>query len=1074
MGKLLRIQTLGGFYIELDGELVTGLASRKAEALLVYLACTRKAHAREILATLLWDDRPHTRALGNLSVLLTSLRKHLEPYISITRQAVAFKLESNHWLDVAEMETGLGKWKKAKDAGRATSSEDFNEFRATLDLCGGEFLEGFYIRDSRGFEEWALLERERLRWLVIEAFGEVVTHHLARGESEEGIRQSRRLQLLDPIREGTHRTLMLLLARSGQRSAALAQYQSCRSILENELGVEPSRETTRLYERIQVVSLRPQHNLPVQRTPFVGRLNELAEIRARLANPNCRLLTILGPGGIGKTRLALQAGKALVEAYLNGVFLISLAPVTEPDSIVATIAQALDVQFQGIGGESEQLLDYLREKEMLLILDNFEQLLPSVDVLIEILQQAPDVKLMVTTRERLNLREEWLYDVQGLSYPVTAEDVWGKTEFELDRVEKYEAGQLFLQHARRVKSGFKLEGEDHTCVFQICQLVEGMPLGIELASAWVRVLPCREIARQIKGNLDLLATSTRNIPDRHRNMMAVFDHSWGLLQEDERRIFMKLSTFRGGFQLEAAEQVAGATLDVLSGLIDKSLLRVTSPNYGEDNLRYEIHELIRQYASDQLARDANTKKKTQGSHCIYFAQFLHQKESVLKGRGQKEAIEEISEEIENVRLAWRHAVEHKEIDKIQQSLASLFRFYLVRSWYREGEEAFGQAVDTFVGIEGKETFDNQEKKHTLGMLLARQGAFCGQLAQYDKAIGLIQESLSIHRALGSLVEIAFSLSGLGNVFRMIGNYEQAIESFDEGLSLYKKIDDRLGIADVLNNFALINYRLSDYKDARNNIQESLRIRRELNDQQGTARCLLNLGTVAYRLGEYEKANQLNSESLALCKAIGDRWGIAACLNNQGNIAERLGNNQQAQDLYSQSLMIKREIGQRASIATSLYNLGKVAHQLGESRKAIQLYNESLTILKNIGDQWSISNALSGLGIVQLGAGFYAEATKNMLESLKIAREIGSTVLVEAALVGMAEIIAIKGEKERAIELLSMILERPPREQEVQDKAESLIIKFGPCLPSEAFDGVYNRGKEMDLEQVVRELMAGIL
>ena len=330
MSDLLRISTFGGLLIQRGGELVTGLASRKAEALLVYLACTGRPHARESLATLLWDDRSQSRALGNLSVLLTSLRKHLAPYVTITRQTVAFNSDSDYWLDAAELERRLLAWREWKMEEIPASRASVSGLEEAAALYLGDFLTGFHIRDSRDFEEWALIERERLQRQVFEALEELVIFYLYSRNYKKGVERARRLLELDPLREGTHRRLMLLLARRGQRSAALVQYEACKRILAEDLGVEPARETRDLYMRIRPAARGPRHNLPPQTTPFVGRAAELTQIGARLANPDCRLLTIVGPGGIGKTRLAIQAAEGWVDDFLNGVCFVTLASVSVP------------------------------------------------------------------------------------------------------------------------------------------------------------------------------------------------------------------------------------------------------------------------------------------------------------------------------------------------------------------------------------------------------------------------------------------------------------------------------------------------------------------------------------------------------------------------------------------------------------------------------------------------------------------------------------------------------------------------------------------------------------------------
>ena len=355
----------------------------------------------------------------------------------------------------------------------------------------------------------------------------------------------------------------------------------------------------------------PTHHLPPAPTPFVGREGELAEIEQLLSDPACRLLTLVGPGGIGKTRLALEAAHVMVDTatFPNGVYFASLQPLTSPEFIISTIADALSFQFYSGADPRQQLLDYLREKSLLLVLDNVEHLLEDISLVSEMLAAAPGVHILATSRERLNLREEWVLEVSGLNSPAV------ETEINL---ESYSAIELFVQQARRVSVGFALDNANQSAVVRICHLVGGMPLGIELAAAWVRALSCEQIADEIERSLDVLETPTRNIEPRHRTMRAALDQSWQLLSDVEQNVFKRLSVFRGGFTREAAEYVARATLRTLTGLVDKSMVRVNAGG------RYDLQELLRQYAEEKLGEMPAEQEQTRDRHSTYYADFMGQ------------------------------------------------------------------------------------------------------------------------------------------------------------------------------------------------------------------------------------------------------------------------------------------------------------------------------------------------------------------------------------------------------------------------------------------------------------------
>ena len=613
----LSVHSLGSLHVTLDGNPVTGFESNKVRALLIYLAVeSDRPHSREALAGFLWPNQPERSARHNLSQALSNLRQAIRddeaasPFLQVTRRTVQFNPESDHWLDVATFSTHVAASETHTHHRLETCEACIQQLEQAVELYQGSFLAGFFVDESVPFEDWTLLLRERFHRLALDALYHLAKHHERRRDYDRARRYARRQIEMDPWREEAHQQLMRLLARSGQRSAALQQYETCRRILAGELNVEPHQETTALYERILAAGRVRPHNLPDQPTPFVGREEELTEIAERLEDPTCRLLTLVGPGGTGKTRLAIQAATESLDAFLQGVYFVPLSPVSSAKFLVSTVADALGFQFRGpSGGEpTAQLVDYLREKELLLVMDSFEHLLQETELLTDILHSAPHVKILVTSRERLNLRAEWLLEVQGLTYP---------RDEQTARAQEYNALKLFLQNVRRVRGDFVLSEETQPYVVRICRLVEGMPLGIELASASVRMFSCEQIAEEIQRDIDFLTTSLRDVPKRHRSMRAVFDHSWNLLSKTEREVFCKLSVFRNGFRREAAKKVARATLPILGALVDKSLLRQTPSG------RYNVHELLRQYAAEKLDQTPALKKKSLSRHSSYYADFRH-------------------------------------------------------------------------------------------------------------------------------------------------------------------------------------------------------------------------------------------------------------------------------------------------------------------------------------------------------------------------------------------------------------------------------------------------------------------
>lgn len=593
---VVELSLLGHVEIRRNGQPLEGFVSAKVEALLIYLAVTGRPHGRETLAGLFWGDKPESRARANLRKALSNLRQLLGGLVTITEQTVVFNRGGAYRLDVTAFEAALAA------AGATPPNPD--TLRRAVELYRGDFLTGFVVETSLPFEEWALAERERLRRLAIQALHQLAAAYTAQGEYTAGINVVCRLLALEPWQEEAHRQLMTLLARSGQQAAALAQFETCRRILANELGVEPLPETQALYQRLKSRGQFAPHNLPPQSTPFVGREAELAQIAAYLDRAECRLLTLVGAGGMGKTRLALQSAAENLSLFKDGVYVVSLVGVRSAKLLAPAIAKVAGCPLAGSGQPERQLIDYLAGREMLLILDNFEQLLTppgAEELLVKILAGAPHVKLLVTSREWLKLREEWVVTVEGLTYPdEEAEGGLTGAEAASQSIYAYSAIKLFVQHAQRLRADFALTAANQPDIIRLCRLVNGMPLGLELAATWTPLLSCAEIVAEVERDLDFLTDSSRQIPERHRSLRAVFESSWNLLTDAEQDGLKKLAIFKGKFQREAAIHATGASLQLLLTLFGKSLLR-------RDTLgRYSMPELLGQYVLEKLAHSSGS------------------------------------------------------------------------------------------------------------------------------------------------------------------------------------------------------------------------------------------------------------------------------------------------------------------------------------------------------------------------------------------------------------------------------------------------------------------------------------
>jgi predicted ATPase/DNA-binding XRE family transcriptional regulator len=683
--------------------------------------------------------------------------------------------------------------------------------------------------------------------------------------------------------------------------------------------------------------------LPGVATPLLGREAELAELAGLLANPSCRLLTIVGPGGIGKTRLAIEAAARYASSRQPtgaGVGFVALASVASPALLAPAIANALGLAPSAAADPLAHLREALHEQELLLLLDNLEQLTEAAPALAELLQGAPGVRMLVTSRERLNLSAEWVFELHGLTLPND------------DRASSASAAvELFVHAARRADASFVLTPAEAPHVARICTLVAGMPLGIELAASWVRVLSCAEIAQELERSADFLAAAARDTPQRHRSLRAVFDHSWQLLDGMQRRALSHLSVFRGGFTLAAAQAILSEgealpqsqVLAALAALADKSLLR-------HSGRRYELHEIVRQYAAEQLALLPAAREQAEARHTRFYAAILAEREVALKGAGQQSAARELTADIDNLRLAWQRAIEATDVEAIGRMAPGLSWLYEVRCWLPEGASAFERAVLALGSAHAAQR----------GQALAQQAWFSFRLGQAAHARALLDEALPLLRAAGNPQALADALRIAGTLTQLMGDYVAGRALLDECLALAQSLGDRWTSAFVLSQLGLIAHSQGEYAEARRMLADSVDIARALGDLRGAAFALSALGSATHALGGAWEAQQQLRESLALSSAIGNFWGVATAFNHLGLLAYDLGQFSEARYLFEESLATFRRIGERWSIARMLVNLGYTHHAIGERSAARRSFERALRLAMDARALPVVLDAMSGL------------------------------------------------------------------------------------------------------------------
>lgn len=721
-------------------------------------------------------------------------------------------------------------------------------------------------------------------------------------------------------------------------------------------------------------------DLPLQPTTFVGRVRELAEIDALLRDPACRLLTLVGPGGIGKTRLAMRVAANCADQFDDGVYFIPLQPLDSPEFIVSAIIDVVSFHFRQGGDRQQQLLQYLREKVLLLVLDNFDHLLDGTKLLTEILEAAPDIKLLVTSREVLNLQEEWRYPVRGLHYPETND---------AEQPGAYSAVQLFVERARRVRGDLSLLDEQ-AGVIRVCQLVDGMPLALELAAVWAKALATDEIAIEIQRNLDFLSTSLRNVPQRHQSITAVFEQTWQRLTDEERRVFKALSVFSGGFRHEAAEAVAGVSMRVLSDLVDKSLLT------REPDGRYQIHELLRQYAQSLPETTPDETIRIHELHAAYYARFLHERDNELNGGRQRGAALEIEADIDNIRAAWSWAVEHSRVEAIDQSQHPLFVFYSFQSRLLEGTDAFEKAVHML---------DNGDPRTEicLAKVLCDFGWMRVRMGSLEQAKAVSERSwllYSKHGVLPSPGQGSDPRMPLGIAYLRQGNFSAA---------------EMLG-QDVLRDHTL--------REDRFNLVTA---------------CFL-LSIIARVQGKYEEARHYAQQGYACTVITGNEFQASYLHREWGAASQLLGDTADAKQHFQASYAIQKDFGDLQGMADMLTSLGRIAFLEGDNVEAQRWYEQARAIYHDIGDKSDLAIALEGMGNSARAMGHHSEARRYLREALQISGQHMAS-RTPSIFVGIGELFLETGHRGRGIELLAFALHHPAGDQDTKDRAERLLTHY---------------------------------
>lgn len=787
-----------------------------------------------------------------------------------------------------------------------------------------------------------------------------------------------------------------------------------------------------------------KRNLPVQLTPFVGRDTEMDEIAQILDRPDCRLITILAPGGMGKTRLALEIAEKQFHRFGHGAYFIPLQPLTDIEQIIPAIAQQLGFFFTtDARPPKQQLLDYLAEKEMLLVIDNWEHLLDGALFVAELLQAAPGVRVLATSRERLNLSGETIYGLRGMQYPTweTPQDAW-----------QYDAVKLLAQAARRVQPDFDLAADNLDFVARICRLTEGMPLGILLAVSWLDTLSLERIADEIVRSLDFLETEMRDVSERHRSLRAILEAAWARLKPDEQNVFMILSVFRGGFMLDAAEAVASATLRTMQALVNKAFLVRTRTG------RYDVHELLRQYGYSRLSARGQLVDALR-RHSVYFAKFLKTRENDLKAGHQLKALDDIATELGNIRQGWQQALQDEQIDLIEQSLFS-FRMYLnVRSRQLEFMSLFADA---------ERVLRPRYAAHlSYSKLLISYGSILFRFGRFQEIEALVRPAIAVARAIDDPLTIASGCALLALSVIWLDTRDEVWALCDEALGIFEQFGDRFELANALVAKSYICGVYGKYDETLSLCRRALEIQRRGGDEIGMAQTLHNIAVAADFAGQLDEFEARVREALELRKRFNLPEGIARSLRELGGIEFQKGNVDAARNFVDESLRVARDIAHPQEIATSLLYLAAIDVVSGRFDDAEQEIKEVMKL--QTAETYALYLLIKSL--IRLGLGDLIGAENAARDCLK--QRTGDDPIGQTPMAMLAVGLTLgHGRPESGLELASLALNNPRMQKSL---ANSLLVTshleaIKNQLSQAAYAEAWERGKVRDMQATVSELL----
>lgn len=1036
MSYALEIRLLGHPEIRLQGKSLETLLPFKAIALLAYLTLAEQPVGRETIATLLWPDAEPQAAKHSLRNLLSQFNKVCGGLLNVNHRTVGLLEPASQQIDVVDFLQGLTTIQQAQ---KRKEAPDLALWQAKLDLYRGDFLTGLHVHQTAPFEEWLTVRREYLRKLLIHNLLTLSEAYAAKAEHKAALACLDRLLEMEPQHEVAYSQQIQLLFTLGRRTEALQRYERYQQMLATEFNVPPAPELSRLVAKLRNQAsgaaptpstqelLPPQSNKIILRPPafsssppvfspptkksipnnlahpltlFVGRGPELETIVHRLTTTACRLLTIVGIGGVGKTSLAQEAAQRILQStpseFADGIYFVPLLNVGREqgsveaaygdesevgEAILRAIATQIGYRLADGTSSALRLQNHLRTKRLLLILDNFEHLLAGVDAIVTLLTQTPHVKALVTSRSRLNVRGESVLTLNALSLPsfthanvyaniytniytdVHANNSAPAPHYRYETWQASEAVTMFVQRAQQIDPTFAMTAETIAPVIQICQQVEGLPLAIELATSMLPILSCSALAEALTRNLTFLAAETRDLPNEQRTLGAVFERSWRLLPANAQRLLARLTIFPGSFSSEAAEQVAGASDALLRRLLDQSLLS----QVGDE--RYAMHRTVHFFAQQKLQQLPEEIAMLQIRYAHFYLELMARMEQALIGAAYGTAIEQIQTDLDNVQTAWRWAITYRMTAELNHCLHALHLFSEQHRIYVDVIHLYEEALHHFSPELTKSPQPAHEETILLvGRLSAMWASRCGRLGRFQQAQAAFESSWSILQQVEDPVASLFCLGSWAEFLKR-NDLKRAVELLREALGLSDRVNQKWMKAILHQLLGEIDFLFGNYAEAEAQIIKGRDIAKQLTWTRGLASAYKSLGRVRLSQGNYHQAEAQLQEGVAFARqhhlnllCLEGTIALSEALRIQGRIAD-------ARVALQASRKLVEELGAGLIQAPLLWEEGALAEQCGEYLAAKILCSESLEI--GLPAWWS--HALPTLGWALIGLGELEEA-----------------------------------------------------------------------------------------------------